>query len=107
MFAVNLGIKAIAKHRLENGISLTPSLHASVDMNLMNKAQKVRAQYVYTSEVLNATASTGVKAPKVSYNIGGGLVVQKNSIEVSANYNLNMAKKYIAHQGSLKLKVMF
>lgn len=102
----SLGAKTVLGHKTDDGLSLMPSIHASVDFNLKNKAQKVRAQYAYTGEEINVTGETGAKPSKVSFNVGGGVAAQKNNTELAVNYNLKMTKKHKAHQGSLKITVM-
>ena len=47
------------------------------------------------------------KSARFSYNLGGGVLIKHNSIEVSADYNCNLHKKYQNHYGAVKLKILF
>jgi hypothetical protein len=55
---------------------------------------------------LNAPlATTRVKNPKTSYNLGCGISANSPLLELAIGYNLTLAKKYSSHQGSIKLKL--
>ena len=47
------------------------------------------------------------KLPKLGYNIGGSVLVKRNNTEIEASYNCHLKKKYVGHQGTLKLKLLF
>ena len=55
----------------------------------------------------NALSYTGTKPSKVFGTIGTGLTAYSNNVEYSIGYDMNLSDKYMGHEGSVKLKVMF
>ena len=41
------------------------------------------------------------------YNLGIGISVQKNRMEYNIVYDVVLAKKYVSHQGALKVRINF
>lgn len=96
----------ISKQFLVNDIRLIASLTASVEHNFNVKSQKSKINYTWTSQSAEREIDLG-KSEKFAYNLGGNIAAIRNNIELSANYNCRLKKKYVGHQGTLKLKVMF
>ncbi|WPY00809.1 Sca family autotransporter beta-domain protein [Candidatus Trichorickettsia mobilis] len=101
------GINMIMPQKLSEALIVVPSVHVAIESYLLNKKQKVKAKLAWMDSYFENNASLGAKSAKFSYNVGGGIVAKYNNIEVSANYNCNLRKKYQNHQGTVKLKILF
>ena len=101
------GVNMMIPHRLSETLVIAPSIHTSVESYLLNKKPKVKAKLAWMDNYFENSANTDSKGAKFSYNIGGGISAQRNNIEVSANYNCNLRKKYQSHQGAVRLKILF
>ncbi|WP_316354542.1 autotransporter outer membrane beta-barrel domain-containing protein [Candidatus Trichorickettsia mobilis] len=101
------GINMMMPQKLSEALVVVPSVHVAVESYLLNKKQKVKAKLAWMDSYFENNASLGAKSAKFSYNLGGGIVAKYNNIEVSANYNCNLRKKYQNHQGTVKLKILF
>ncbi|HJD55675.1 MAG TPA: autotransporter domain-containing protein [Rickettsia endosymbiont of Pyrocoelia pectoralis] len=100
-----LGGKIIFKPRgILKNITLTPSLHGNVEKSLYNKNTKFSTKATFNDKVIEETI-TLPKAPKVGYNLGGNILINRKNIDMLLEYNYYIHKKYQAHQGMLKLKV--
>jgi outer membrane autotransporter protein len=86
------------------GIAFVPEAHVYVTHKVGGKSGKVNA----TLGGLN-TSFTGRKdtASKTLYNAGLGVKTMYGAMEYGAGYDAYFASKYIAHQGSLKVRVNF
>jgi outer membrane autotransporter protein len=47
------------------------------------------------------------KSKKTNYNLGLGLAAKIGSTEFGVGYDAQLAKKYVGHQGSLKVRINF
>ena len=65
-----------------------------------------QSQKVFNSGEFENDTNTS-KLPKLAYNIGGSVLVKRNNTEIEASYNCHLKKKYVGHQGTLKLKLLF
>ena len=85
-------------------VAVTPEFHGFMNYDLKNKATKVN----FSVDGLNgAISATGPKAAKVLYNLGAGVMAKSGMVEYGAGYDANFGAKYMAHQGSLKVRVNF
>ena len=101
-FNKKIGVKILAPMNFES-VKVVPSLKASVShaSNLKRaKDQKINIHYQGKdySENMNDKSS-------VSYNLGAGVLVKRNNIELQATYDCTLKSKYSNHQGALKLRV--
>jgi outer membrane autotransporter protein len=87
--------------------SFSPYLQGSIDHNFSHQGGKVNAKFVWMENYFASKAETGNKPEKTAYNIGAGALMKQGNVELSLGYNLNLAKKYQAHQGTVKLKLSF
>ncbi|XVN42580.1 MAG: autotransporter outer membrane beta-barrel domain-containing protein [Candidatus Rickettsia vulgarisii] len=47
------------------------------------------------------------RTAKTLYNLGASVTAKRGKMEYSAGYDSYLAKKYTAHQGTLKIRVNF
>lgn len=96
-----IGLKGTTNFFVEN-IILKPELHGFINYNFNNKTPNIAAYLDGNDEPLT---TIGFKPAKALYNVGCGVSTRYNMLELGIRYNLSLAKKYIANQGSLKIKV--
>lgn len=100
------GIKASMPQVVAENIHFVPSLNFSVERILQDKIKQAKVKLTWADrEFENDTNNR--KLPKLGYNIGGSVLVKRNNTEVEASYNCHLKKKYVGHQGTLKLKLLF
>jgi hypothetical protein len=99
------GIKLIAPRALESGILITPSLNLSMEKYVHSKKTKPHVKFQWMDNYFNSQPKS--KPASIGYNIGTGLAAQHKNLELSANYNCHLEKKYKSHQGALKVKLLF
>jgi outer membrane autotransporter protein len=98
-----LGLKSGMTIEKED-LSITPQIYGFITQGLKGQKHGIKARLVGSDIDFPVRVS---KATKTSYNLGGNLMMNKNALEYGINYDLNLAKKYKAHQAGLKLKVSF
>lgn len=85
-------------------VILTPELYGLINYGFKNKAPAIDARL----QGMDAPFPTSsFKSPKVSYNLGTGVTAKYQMMEYGVNYDVNIASKYFAQQGSLKVRVNF
>ncbi len=119
----NLRVKHKAKNQLEaiigarisgvhafdikqKHVTFVPEVHGNVRYGLINNKLSVdiRQDGVNTPALVRRTA----KQVRLVYNVGGSITAKHNDKwEYSIGYDARLADKYIAHQGTLKLRVNF
>ena len=81
-----------------------PEVHGNVSYAFNSPASK-------TSFKINGTDKSftyaGAKASKFGANFGASVMADADGVEYGVGYDANIADKYLAHQGSLKVKVKF
>jgi len=81
---------------------IMPSLHSRLFQHLGGKNQKISVNL----DGLQVPISTKAKPRnKTIFNIGGDLNVKSRMIEYGVGYDIDLAKKYMAQTGTLKLRV--
>jgi outer membrane autotransporter protein len=98
-----LGIRAVKMIEV-NGVNLMPELHGSISQDLTGKAPKIDAR---VSGMNRALPTRAKKPPRTFYNVGTGISAKYHMMEYSLGYDLNLAKKYTGHQGTVKIRVNF
>jgi len=96
-----LGLKGVT-NVVVNDMILRPELHGFVNYNFNNKAPNIQA---YLNGMSDPLTTIKFKPSRMLYNLGGGVSTRYNMVELGIRYNLSLAKKYVANQGSLKIKV--
>jgi Autotransporter beta-domain len=87
-----------------DGIAITPELHGSVSHKLSGKSGKVDARLDGMTDPFVTRAEKG---GKTSYNVGVAIGAKAGVMEYGAGYDAYLANKYVAHQGTLKVRVNF
>lgn len=99
-----LGVRATFFTEM-SGVNVVPGVHGFVNYDFRGKRPNVTARL----DGLNAASlNTDVAKPeKAIYNIGLNVKAMNGTMEYGAGYDAYFAKKYTAHQGSLKVRVNF
>jgi hypothetical protein len=87
-------------------IHFVPSLNFSMERILQDKIKQGKVKLQWADREFENDTNTS-KLPKLGYNIGGSVLVKRNNTEIDASYNCHLKKKYVGHQGILKLKLLF
>ncbi|MCC8418976.1 MAG: autotransporter outer membrane beta-barrel domain-containing protein [Rickettsia endosymbiont of Glossina mortisans submortisans] len=95
------GLKGVTNFFVRD-VRIKSELHGFVSYDFKGKLPNTDARLDRIDEPLTTVK---FKPTKLNYNLGGSLSVQYNMMEFGIRYNLSLAKKYIANQGSLRLKV--
>ncbi len=99
------GIK-VSRAFLVGNTQIIPSLIAVTNKSFTSKNEKIKARYTWASGSSKETHIIN-KGKSLGYNLGASLGVNHNNVQVLAEYNCRLKKKYIGHQGTLKLKLLF
>lgn len=87
-----------------DGFQITPEAHAFVKHDLIGKSAKVDVKLDGLSSSLKPKST---KVEKTSYSAGLGLNSKVDMFDLGVGYDAEFAKKYVAHQGTLKVRVNF
>jgi outer membrane autotransporter protein len=99
-------LSAIIGAKLSTRVAeFTPEIHALMDYNLTGKAQKSSVGLGSDATVNIATPSA--KPVRATFNLGASVTGTSDNIEYGIGYDATLAKKYIAHQGSIKVRLNF
>ncbi len=98
------GLRAKMNASNVNGIELTPEAYAFVKHDFIGKNPTITAKL---DGMVNQFKSKSAKIDKTTYNLGLGLNAKSGVYEYGAGYDLNIANKYLAHQGTLKVRINF
>ena len=102
-----VGLKAMMKPKtVQENIHIIPTIDFSVEKILSHKEQNAKVKLKWADREFTNDNKTA-KLEKVGYNLGGGVLVKHNNKEISATYNCHLKKKYVSHQGTLKLQLLF
>lgn len=83
---------------------IRPQVHAFINYDFKGKTPAIIADLNGLNEPLPVPTP---KPTKMLYDLGAGVVVKKGRTEYGVHYGLNLAKKYHAQSGTLRLKVNF
>lgn len=86
------------------GIDVTPEIHAFVKHDLVGQNAKVTTRH---SGMVSQLSPKSAKAQKTVFNVGFGVNAVSGVYEYGAGYDLNVAKKSLGHQGTLKVRLNF
>lgn len=112
--SINIG--SISKSSLVGGFRTTYATRAMEDAKLMlglhafvnyDMDKKVPKMSVKVEDYDQSIASYSNSSSRVGYNIGADATMKYDSVEYGVGYECNLAKKFVGHQGSLKLKLNF
>lgn len=102
-----LGVQMITHYQPTSEIQVIPILHVSIEKYFANKRKKIQDKFVYSDKHFKSQIRLGRKQPQIGYVMGGTLSVKRKNIEMSVAYNCLLQNKYSAHQGALKVKILF
>jgi hypothetical protein len=106
IFSGIAGIKASMPQVVAENIHFVPSLNFSVERILQDKVKQAKVKLTWADRTFENDTNNR-KLPKLGYNIGGSVLVKRNNTQLEASYNCHLKKKYVGHQGTLKLKLLF
>ncbi|PCJ29839.1 MAG: hypothetical protein COA94_00325 [Rickettsiales bacterium] len=87
-----------------DGIAITPEFHTSVKYDVIKSDAKATVTH---SGLNKKILYKSKKAHQAKFNIGVGVNAVAGIYEYGASYDLDIAKKSLSHQGSLKVRVNF
>ncbi len=106
-FSGLVGLKAMMKPTIvHENIHIIPTIDFSVEKILSHKEQNAKVKLKWADREFTNDNKTA-KLEKMAYNLGGSVLVKHNNKEISATYNCHLKKKYVSHQGTLKLQLLF
>lgn len=88
-------------------MKIMPEVHANIDYAFSGKNS---ATNISLGNGLISTTTLSEKISKMYFNLGTSVKlagINSNMIDVTAGYDLGLAKKFISHTGALKLRVNF
>ena len=102
------GVSLLFPNKLDNGMTIVPSVKAGLTSEVLNNKQKVNAKFQWMDNYFdNKPEQKDSKLDRVGFSFGTGILIKKDNLEVSTNYDGKFNKNYQSHQGSLKLKLNF
>jgi outer membrane autotransporter protein len=87
-----------------NGLTVLPEIHGFVNHDVIGKKQKSDVRLASIEDYLR---TKGGKPAKTLFNAGLSLNTSYNKMEYGLGYDAHMAKKYVAHQANLRVRVNF
>lgn len=87
-----------------NEVTVTPELRAFINHNFRGKSPLVTTNL---DGMVEPIITRIAKPPKTYFNLGAGLSFHYHMMEYGMNYDASLAKKYIGHQGTIKIRVNF
>ena len=87
-----------------DGTMVKPEVHGNVSYAFNAPSSKTNFKI---NGAQNTFTYNGPKASRFGANFGAGVMAEADGFEYGVGYDANIADKYLAHQGSLKVKVKF
>jgi len=87
-----------------NGLVLNPEVHGFISHKLGGKDPKITSKLDTMTDTFTAQAN---KTPKTYFNLGASMSTKVNYMEYGVAYDATIAKKYLGHMGSIKVRVNF
>lgn len=98
------GIRVVASTIEQSGFVITPEAHAFVRQALNNSKAKLS---VKLDGLADPVAVHNVKPVKTVSNLGLGINASSGTMSYGLTYDAHLAKKYVGHQGTFKVRVNF
>lgn len=95
-----IGGELAMRHVTGNKV-IAPEVHAYIDHKFSGKNPKTVSRFSGSAESLVGK----YESSKTAYNIGTGIKVSSGAVECGVGYDATIAKKYLGHQGSVKVRV--
>jgi hypothetical protein len=103
----NSGLVGVAlKHTAQmESMKVMPEIHANLDYAFSGKNSATNISF---ANGLLTTSTPSEKISKAYFNIGGSVkFAASEAFDVTAGYDMGLAKKFMSHTGALKLRVNF
>jgi len=98
------GARIYGSDYVMNGLTVLPEIHGFVNHDVIGKKQKSDVRLASVEDYLR---TKGGKPAKTLFNAGLSLNTSYNKMEYGLGYDAHMAKKYVAHQANLRVRVNF
>jgi hypothetical protein len=99
-----LGARVTFNGTFDNGLGMSPEVHAFVNQALISKEPKVDA-------IIDGQSTSRVNQPKKQaktfVNVGTSLTTRYSMMEYGLGYDAYLSNKYVSHQGTIKVRVNF
>ncbi|WP_341757093.1 autotransporter domain-containing protein [Candidatus Tisiphia endosymbiont of Nemotelus nigrinus] len=92
--------------QITDSITIKPSLYGAITQNFNHKNQKVTSEINWGHNSIAQTTTIAAQ-PKINYNIGANILIERKNAKLLVEYNCYLQKKYQSHQGSIKIKFTF
>ena len=103
-----LGAKLVMQKQVSDNLILMPSLKASIHQTLSENKSKVKIATVGSPDYLESDSVTeGKHSDRTTVHLGAGLLAKVNNIDLSVDYTASLRRKYVGHQGTLKMRLNF
>lgn len=87
-----------------DGVDVKPEVHMNLAYDVV--ASKYKSTYNFVSGKMKFNY-TGAKPARFAYNFGASVMARTDNIEYGVGYDADLGDKYIAHTGSMKVRVNF
>jgi len=85
-------------------VSLSPEVHGFLNYDVINKNPKVQGRLNGYSKVIESKSS---KPAAAFFNVGTSVSTNYHMMEYGFGYDATLAKKFVGHTGTLKVRVNF
>lgn len=102
---VSPGIKFSKDDIYLDGMQVIPEIFGSIDHTFTQNKPKIKARWLKSIVLTNSDSTMGSGDKDTEYNLGLGVTSKSHWIQFSAGYKNTFAKKFMNHQGSLKLRM--
>lgn len=103
-----LGLRGTTTPFIINDIAITPDIHGNVRHDLKGDKNRVVARLEQgLGPDRNIVSNMATKNSRTSYGFGVGLNANYSYMEYGVGYDVQMSRKYVGQQGSLKVKIRF
>lgn len=105
-------VELIAGLRLSHSVEIndfmfSPSIHGYARYDVVNKGLNVKAALAGLNGGSTNLEPKTAKQVRDSYFIGCSFDIEKSTFEYGFSYDLRLARKYVGHQGAIRLKLNF
>lgn len=94
----------IAQNYRSNDYDITPEIHFTISHDILDRNLKINASLDQAPDPLVVKSS---EHSQTFYNLGTKITTAMEPYDATFSYDVYLAKKHVAHQGSVKLRVNF
>ena len=104
--ATTFGMILDNTYKLSNGLEIKPEIYADVGYTILTP--KADLDIRLAKNPTEKLKTNSVKPDKMLYSFGGNITgIISKSYEINVGYDCKLADKFVAHQGTLRLRVNF